>query len=284
MFLRKMPRSLLKAMFREEESELSFNFDYQGASFTELLHTESIHALPYINDVHLSERELATPLPTGTTILALCYDDGVLIAGDRRAVEGHRISSKRIKKVYKTDQYSVMAIAGVAGLCIDMAKLFRTELEHYEKIEGEQLVLEGKANKLAHMVRHNLPAALQGLVVVPIFAGYDLQQEQGRIFKYDVVGGMYEEEAFYATGSGGKDARNTIKKLYCTPLDEETAVNIAIEALYDAAEEDAATGGPDVLRGIYPSMKTVSHEGVRDIAAERIEALYKTFIDAKFQH
>jgi proteasome beta subunit len=218
-----------------------------------------------------------------TTILSICYANGVLIAGDRRAVEGHRIASKRIEKVYKTDQYSAMAVAGVAGLCIDMAKLFRTELEHYEKIEGEQLVLEGKANKLAHMIRHNLAAALQGLIVVPIFVGYDLQHQRGRIFKYDVVGGMYEEEEYYATGSGGKDARNSIKKLYRKDLDEELAVNIAIEALYDAAEEDAATGGLDILHGIYPNIKTVTHEGVRDISTERIESFYKPFIEEKFQ-
>ncbi len=262
---------------------MGFSFQYQGSSFIELLQTESAYALPNFNDVRLNAHESPVSLPIGTTILSLCYTDGVLIAGDRRAVEGHSISSKRIEKVYKTDQYSVMAVSGVAGLCLDMAKLFRTELEHYEKIEGEQLVLEGKANKLAHMVRHNLPAALQGLVVVPIFVGYDQQQARGRIFKYDVVGGIYEEEDFYATGSGGRDARNTIKKLYRKPLDEETAINITIEALYDAAEEDTATGGPDMLRGIYPNIKVVSRDGVRDISAERIESLYKAFIKNKFQ-
>lgn len=262
---------------------MSFTTQYQGSSFFELLQQDDERLLPHVKAFQHSEHEPPLSLPIATTILAICYADGVLIAGDRRAVEGHRISSRRIEKVYKTDQYSVMAVAGVAGLCIDMAKLFRTELEHYEKIEGELLTLEGKANKLAHMIRNNLPAALQGLVVVPIFVGYDRQQQRGRIFKYDVVGGRYEEEEHYATGSGGKDARNSIKKLYRKGLDEESAVNIAVEALYDAAEEDAATGGPDVLRGIYPSVKIVTREGVRDIPDEQIETLHKVFLGEKFK-
>jgi proteasome beta subunit len=154
-------------------------------------------------------------------------------------------------------------------------------LEHYEKIEGEQLVLEGKANKLAHMIRQNFPAALQGLVVVPIFVGYDTKCQKGRIFKYDVIGGIYEEEGYYATGSGGKDARNTIKKLYKEDMDEEVALRLAIEALYDASEEDSATAGPDTMRNIYPSMKTVTEQGVQDVPSERIESLYKAFLEEK---
>ena len=262
---------------------MSFTTNYQGSSFLELLEQDYEHLLPHVKEFQYSEHETPLSLPIGTTILAICYADGVLIAGDRRAVEGHRISSTRIEKVYKTDQFSAMAVAGVAGLCIDMAKLFRTELEHYEKIEGEQLTLEGKANKLAHMIRNNLPAALQGLVVVPIFVGYDLLLQRGRIFKYDVVGGRYEEEEHYATGSGGKDARNSIKKLYRKGLNQDAAVNIAVEALYDASEEDAATGGPDLLRGIYPSIKTVTPEGVRDIPDDQIEALHKAFLEEKFK-
>ena len=260
-----------------------FNTRYQGSSFIELLHTDYQHILSRFDQRELSEQHPQVSLPTATTILAICYADGVLIGGDRRAVEGHRISSQRIEKVYKADQHSAMAVAGVAGLCIDMAKLFRTELEHYEKIEGEQLMFEGKANKLAHMIRHNFPAALQGLVVVPIFVGYDLAKQQGRIFKYDVIGGMYEEDAYYATGSGGKDARNTIKKLYRKGENEEFVLKLAIEALYDAAEEDAATGGPDLMRGIFPTLKTVTREGVRDVSDERIETLYTAFLEQKRQ-
>lgn len=266
-------------MSKEEENELIFNTRYQGASFVELLQTDYHHLLSNFNNVDLREKETAVTLPRGTTILSLCYHDGVTIAGDRRAVEGHHISSRRIEKVFKTDHFSAMAVAGVAGLCIDMAKLFCTELEHYEKIEGEQLVLEGKANKLAHMIRQNFPAALQGLIVVPIFVGYDTQCQKGRIFKYDVIGGIYEEEGYYATGSGGKDARNTIKKLYKEDMDEEAALRLAIEALYDASEEDAATAGPDTMRNIYPSMKTVTEQGVQDVPSEHIESLYKAFLE-----
>lgn len=262
---------------------MSFTTTYQGSSFFELLEQDCEHLLPHLKDFQTPEHDASLSLPIGTTILAMCYADGVLIAGDRRAVEGHRISSRRIEKVYKTDQFSAMAVAGVAGLCIDMAKLFRTELEHYEKIEGEQLTLEGKANKLAHMIRSNLSAALQGLVVVPIFVGYDFQQHQGRIFKYDVVGGRYEEEEHYATGSGGKEARSTIKKLYRSGFDEGAAVKLAVEALYDAADVDTATGGPDVLRGIYPSVKIVTRDGVRDIPNEQIETLHKAFLEEQFK-
>ena len=155
-------------------------------------------------------------VPTGTTILALRYADGVIIAGDRQATEGYQVAHRRIEKVYKTDEHSAVAIAGAAGPAIEMARLFQTELEHYEKVEGDGLSLEGKANKLGQMIRMNLPMAMQGLVVVPIFAGYDLRRAEGRIFKYDVTGGRYEETDYYATGSGGKDARNTLKKLYRT--------------------------------------------------------------------
>jgi proteasome beta subunit len=261
---------------------LTFTTKYQGSSFIDLLRTDFQHTIPDFSGVEYREQAGAVTLPTATTILALCYQDGVIIAGDRRAVEGNRIASRRIEKVFRTDQHSAMAVAGVAGLCLDMAKLFRTELEHYEKIEGEQLVLDGKANKLAHMIRQNFPAALQGLVVVPIFVGYDLHQEKGRIFKYDVIGGLYEEETYYATGSGGKDARNTIKKLYSADMDEERALQVTVEALYDAAEEDAATGGPDVLRQIYPNVKTVTTRGVQDVPEDRIETYYQALLDTQF--
>ncbi|GAK61355.1 putative proteasome A-type and B-type [Candidatus Vecturithrix granuli] len=270
-------------MSKEEGNKLIFNSRYQGSSFIELLHTEYQEKLMPFDRADMCKESVEASLPMATTILAICYADGVLIGGDRRAVEGHRIASQRIEKVYKTDQYSAMAVAGVAGLCIDMAKLFRTELEHYEKIEGEQLMFEGKANKLAHMIRHNFPAAMRGLVVVPIFVGYDIHQQRGRIFKYDVIGGMYEEEAYSATGSGGKDARNTIKKLYRRAGDEEFALNLAIEALSDAAEEDAATGGPDLLHGVFPTLKTVTRQGVQDLPDEAIESAYKSFLERKRQ-
>jgi proteasome beta subunit len=197
----------------------------------------------------------------------------VIVAGDRQATEGFEISSRRIEKLYNADNYAVIAMAGAAGPCLDMAKLFQVEMEHYEKIEGETLALEGKANKLAQMVRQNLPAAFQGLVVVPIFVGYDLQRQQGRIFKYDVTGGRYEERQFYATGSGGKEARGTLKKLFQEGLSRETAVAVAIEALIDAADIDVGTSGPDLARGIYPLVKVVTYDGVTDVSDAELRPL-----------
>ncbi len=277
-----MPRNLSVVTFNEEENKLTFTTQYQGSSFLELLQTDFHHVLPTVPESEYREQQQVVNLPTATTILAMCYQDGVLIAGDRRAVEGHRISSRRIEKVFKTDSYSAIGVAGVAALCLDLAKLFRTELEHYEKIEGEQLMLDGKANKLAHMLKQNFPMAIQGLVVVPIFVGYDPQRKAGRIFKYDVIGGIYEEEGYYATGSGGKDARNTIKKLYHPDMNEEQTIKMAIEALFDASEEDAATGGPDALRRIYPNLKTVTARGVQDVTDDQIAGLYNALLSAQF--
>jgi proteasome beta subunit len=225
--------------------------------------------------------DFPTLIPKGTTILALRYRDGAVIGGDRRATEGFQISARRIEKVYKSDDYSAIAIAGAAGPCIEMARLFQIELEHYEKLEGETLSTEGKANKLSQMVKGNLPMAIQGLIVVPIFVSYDLKRLEGRIFKYDITGGRYEETDYYATGSGGKDARSTMKKLFKRDMTEDEAISLALESLYDAAEEDVATAGPDLLRGIYPTVKTVTKQGLQDIEEKRIKQLYNTIIERR---
>ena len=202
----------------------------------------------------------------GTTIVALRYADGVIMAGDRRATEGYSIASRALDKVYPADGHSGVSIAGAAGPAIEMVRLFQTELEHYEKVEGIALSLEGKANQLGGMIRRNLPMAMQGLAVVPIYAGYDLRRRIGRIFKYDLTGGRYEEADFHATGSGGRDARTTIKLGYREGLDRAAAIQLAVEGLYQAADEDSATGGPDVVRGIYPTVATITAEGF-----ERVE-------------
>jgi proteasome beta subunit len=203
----------------------------------------------------------------------------VAVAADRQATEGYQVASRRIEKVYKADEYSAIAIAGAAGPCIELVKLFQVELEHYEKLEGETLALEGKANKLAQMVRQNLPAAFQGLVVIPIFVGYDFRKNEGRIFKYDVTGGRYEESDYYATGSGGKDARNTLKKFYRAGMEREEALRLALEALIDAADEDVATGGPDLLRGIYPSLKIVTQTGTDDLPETETHQICRTLLN-----
>jgi proteasome beta subunit len=222
-------------------------------------------------------------VPTGTTILALRYGDGVIVAGDRQATEGYQVAHRRIEKVYKTDEYSAVAIAGAAGPAIEMARLFQTELEHYEKVEGDGLSLEGKANKLGQMIRMNLPMAMQGLVVVPIFAGYDLRRGEGRIFNYDVTGGRYEETDYAATGSGGKDARTTLKKLYRAGASRADALRSAVEALVDAAEEDVGTGGPDFIHGIFPTMKAITRGGFEDVAESDVRAQCEAVLAARRQ-
>jgi proteasome beta subunit len=210
---------------------------------------------------------------------SLC--SGVIVAGDRRATEGYQISGRRIEKVYKVDEWSAMAIAGAAGPCLEMVRLFQTELEHYEKIEGAPLSVDGKANKLAQMVKGNLPAAFQGLLVIPIFAGFDHRQQTGRIFKYDVAGGRYEETDYHATGSGGKDAKTTIKQYFKPGLNEQEALSLALEALFNAAEEDVATGAPDPARGIFPTVKIVTAQGISDVVPTRIEPVYAAFLDKR---
>ena len=200
-------------------------------------------------------------LPHGTTIVAAVCADGVIMAGDRRATAGNMIAQRDIEKVFRSDEFSAVAFAGVAGIGLDMTRLFQVELEHYEKIEGRILSLEGKANRLAAMVRGNLAGAMQGLVVVPLFAGYDEDRDQGRIFSYDVAGGRYEEHRFYSVGSGSVFARGALKKLYRDDMTIPDAVMACMQALYDAADDDSATGGPDLSRGIYPVVATITADG-----------------------
>jgi len=259
--------------------------EYLNASFTDLLRQHSPELLPGVirGEVPVLPPEPAGPpgLPRGTTILAIRFAEGVVVAGDRQATEGFQVAHRRIEKVYRADEYSAIAIAGVAGPSIEMARLFQTELEHYEKVEGDGLSLEGKANKLAQMIRMNLPAALQGLVVIPIFAGFDLRRGEGRIFKYDLTGGRYEETDYYATGSGGKDARATLKKLYRPGCSREEAIRLAAEALVDAAEEDVGTGGPDPIRGIWPSVKVISRSGFEEVPEAEVQRHFEAVLAAR---
>jgi proteasome beta subunit len=202
-------------------------------------------------------------LPHGTTIVAAACDGGVVMAGDRRAVAGNMIAQRDIEKVFRSDEFSCTGFAGVAGVGLELVRLFQVELEHYEKLEGRALSLEGKANRLATMVRGNLGAAMQGLVVVPLFAGYDEDSGAGRIFSYDPSGGRYEEHRFHSIGSGSVFARGALKKLYREGLPVQDAVVVCVQALYDAADDDSATGGPDLTRGIYPTVTTVTADGFR---------------------
>jgi len=197
----------------------------------------------------------------GTTCVAIRYADGVLLAGDRRATSGNLISHRSIEKVFPADRHSGVAIAGAAGPAIEMVKLFQLQLEHYEKVEGTSLSLEGKANQLGQMIRNNLPAAMQGLAVVPIFAGFDLTRESGRLFEYDVTGGRYEETQHASTGSGSLHAGTVVKLGYTDSMEAAEVTDLAIRALFEAADEDSATGGPDPIRGIYPIVALITADG-----------------------
>ncbi len=253
--------------------------DLHGSSFTEFLRTSHTHLLPSFFN-HPPTGDWTCSVTThGTTILALKYRDGVMLAGDRRATEGLQVSARRIEKVFKTDDHSAIAIAGAAGPCIEMVKLFQTELEHSAKIEGETLGLEGKANKLAKMVNQNLPAAMQGLVVIPIFAGYDHKRGEGRVYKYDLTGGIYEEDEYATSGSGGKDARNTLKKLYRQSMEYRQGVMACLEALYDAADEDIGTAGADLRRGIYPTVITVTVGGIESVPDATVEDVSREYFN-----
>jgi proteasome beta subunit len=250
---------------------------YQGSSFTELLEVD-YPQLKFDMSRFIDGGVERLSIPHGTTVLAFKYADGVIVAGDRLATEGMRVASRDVQKVYATDDHSMIAIAGAAGPAIEMARVMRVELEHYEKIEGEGLEIDGKANKLSQMVRANLPAAMQGLVVVPLFAGYDLRRHQGRMWKYDVTGGRYEETDFEATGSGGLYARESLKKSHSPTMSKTEALECAVQALTDAADEDRGTGGIDTLRGIFPTVIYCSEPGIEAAAESDIRAAFDNVV------
>jgi len=240
-----------------DDSRLPASFMAPGtSSFADFLATQSPELMPTRRAVPQGH---ATDLaPHGTTIVAATFPGGVVMAGDRRATMGNIIAQRDIEKVFPADEYSCVGIAGSAGLAVELVRLFQTELEHYEKIEGMTLSIDGKANRLAALIRGNLAMAMQGLAVVPLFAGYDLAAGQGRIFSYDVTGGRYEETAFHSVGSGSLFARGSLKKLYRDDLSETECVTALVQALYDAADDDSATGGPDLTRRIFPVVQVIT--------------------------
>ena len=212
-------------------------------------------------------------LPHGTTIVAATCDHGVVLAGDRRATMGNLIAKRDLEKVFRSDEFSAYAYAGTGSLGNEFARLFAVVLEHYEKIEGRSMSLDGKANRLARMVRGNLGAAMQGLVVVPLFVGYDEDSGRGRIFSYDVAGGPYEEHRFYSIGSGSLFARGALKKLYTDGMPAGDAVLACVQALYAAADDDSATGGPDLPRRIFPVVATITADGFRKLPGAEAEQI-----------
>ncbi len=246
--------------------------DDPGTSLPELLRRTGVE--PFASGAAAGRGDLV--VPHATTCVAVRFADGVLMAGDRRATSGNLISHRTMEKVMPADRYSGVAIAGAAGPAMEMVKLFQLQLEHYEKVEGVPLSLEGKANTLSMMVRGNLPAAMQGMVVVPIFAGWDLRRNTGRLFTYDVTGGRYEEADYVATGSGSLHAGTVIKVGFADGMDRTAAVDLCVRALWEAADADSATGGPDPLRGIYPVVATITEAGFDRVGDDELRQRFET--------
>ncbi|HEX2176311.1 MAG TPA: proteasome subunit beta [Nocardioidaceae bacterium] len=252
-----------------------------SSSFSEFLSAHAPELLPGRRTP--PSTTVSTEAPHGTTIVAATFSGGVVMAGDRRATMGNVIAQRDIEKVFPADEYSCVGIAGTAGLAVEMVRLFQTELEHYEKIEGTTLSMDGKANRLATLIRGSLPMAMQGLAVLPLFAGFDLQRRGGRIFSYDVTGGRYEETAFHAVGSGSVFARGALKKLYRSDLGERECVMATLQALYDAADDDSATGGPDLARRIFPVVAVVSEDGYTKMSDDAVGTIADEVVSSRLQ-
>lgn len=253
-----------------------------SASFTEFLAVQAPDLLPTRRLAPGSDA--ADLAPHGTTIVAATYDGGVVIAGDRRATMGNMIAQRDIQKVYASDEYSAVGIAGTAGLAVEMVRLFQVELEHYEKIEGVTLSTDGKANRLAALIRQNLGMAMQGLSVVPLFVAWDQAAATGRIFSYDVTGGRYEETGFTSVGSGSLFARGALKKLYRDDLTQAEAVMAVVQSLYDAADDDSATGGPDLARRIFPIVHVITAEGGTRLGDDVVGAVADAVVRGRMEH
>ncbi|MFJ5224687.1 proteasome subunit beta [Streptomyces sp. NPDC088400] len=252
-----------------------------SASFMDFLSDQSPDMLP--GKRSLQPLRGAIEAPHGTTIVAVSFPGGVVLAGDRRATMGNMITQRDIEKVFPADEYSAVGIAGTAGLAVEMVRLFQLELEHFEKVEGVQLSLEGKANRLSTMIRSNLAMAMQGLAVVPLFAGWDVDRQKGRIFSYDVTGGRSEEHGYASTGSGSIFARGAMKKLFREDLTEQQATTLVIQALYDAADDDSATGGPDVARRIYPIVTVITDEGLKKLTEAESSEIARSILERRLE-
>jgi proteasome beta subunit len=255
----------------------------QVPSFTDFLTSHAPDLLPGVRGLGPlpASGEEFKDLPHATTIVAATCEHGVVLAGDRRATMGSLIAKRDIEKVFRSDEFSAMGFAGTGSLGIEFARLFQVELEHYEKMEGRQLSLVGKANRLASMIRGNLPGAMQGLIVIPLFAGYDEETATGRIFSYDVAGGPYEEHRYYSIGSGSLFAKSSLKKLYSDDMTVSDAVLACVQALYDAADDDSATGGPDLTRQIFPVVATITDDGYRRLPDEESAEYARQVVDGR---
>ncbi|PWI14736.1 proteasome subunit beta [Streptomyces sp. Act143] len=254
------------------------------SSFTEFLTAHRPALLPTRKPFPDHVRAAPGRFPHGTTVLALAYRDGVLIAGDRRATMGNLIAQRDLEKVHPADDYTAVAFAGTVGLALDMVKLYQVELTHFEKIEGIPMTLNAKARRLAGMIRQNLGQAMQGLAVVPLLTGYDdtaPEGERGRIFSFDVAGGLYEKKGFHAEGSGSPYARGALKKLFRRGMTRREAALAALQALYDAADDDSATGGPDINRRIFPIVSVITEDGFERLAEPETEELSREMVEQR---
>lgn len=254
-----------------------------SSSFADFLAGYAPDLLPGRRGLSSGSVDVAKDVRHGTTIVAATFADGVVMVGDRRATTGNIIAQRDIEKVFPADEYSCVAFAGSAGIGLEMVRLFQTELEHYEKFEGTTLSLDGKANRLGGLVRSNLPMAMQGLAVVPLFAGYDPELRGGRIFSYDPSGGRYEEHDYYSVGSGSLFARGALKKLYGEDMSAQQCVTVAVQALYDAADDDSATGGPDLTRRIFPIAAVVTEEGFHRMAEDEMASLVEGIVAGRMR-
>ncbi|MFI6876811.1 proteasome subunit beta [Streptomyces sp. NPDC050400] len=252
--------------------------DSATSSFTHLVERVAPHALPWHRAAGAGP---APELPHGTTVLALSFDGGVLMAGDRRATLGNVIAQRDLEKVNYADGHTAVAFAGTVGLAKELVRLYQLELEHYEKVERRTLSLNGKAQRLAAMIRDHLAQAMQGLVVVPLLAGFDTARGVGRIFSFDVTGGPYEAVGFHSDGSGSPYARGALKKLYRPGMSAGDATTVAVQALYDAADDDSATGGPDLGRRIYPSVALVTEDGYRQLPEDEVRSVAESVVSAR---
>ncbi|HSV67343.1 MAG TPA: proteasome subunit beta [Mycobacteriales bacterium] len=255
------------------------------SSFAEFLNAAAPELVP--GNRPLPPGPPLTIAPHGTTVVAATFDGGVLMAGDRRATMGNLIAERDVQKVFRADEYSIIGIAGTMGMAIEMVRLFQLELEHYEKIEGTTLTLEGKANRLSTMVRGNLPAAMQGLAVVPIFVGFDLDADDpasaGRIYSYDVTGGRHEERGYHGVGSGSLFAKSALKKRWKPAMNRDDVVRVAVDSLYDAADDDSATGGPDLVRRVYPIVMLATADGVQTVPEAEVSQVVESLLALRME-
>ncbi|NEC87427.1 proteasome subunit beta [Streptomyces sp. SID12501] len=270
----------------ESAGRLDAEFFAPGSSFIQFVQAHRPELLSLERVIPEEIRVAQDQVPHGTTVLALTYGDGVMIAGDRRATMGHLIAQRDLEKVHATDDYTAVAFAGTVGLAIDLVKLYQVELTHFEKIEGVPMTLNAKATRLATMVRQNLGQAMQGLAVVPLLAGYEPSAPEGqrsRIFSFDVTGGPYEKRDFYAEGSGSPYARGSLKKLYRPGMSRREAALAALQALYDAADDDSATGGPDLSRRIFPIISVITEDGFERLSEQETESLSREMVEQRWR-